>query len=72
MNFNCWHPYCGNCIPERNTGMGIGSSIEDNHIKSPFCLLNPVNQFPLHVGLPEINFHTQVFGAFTNLDFDVG
>ena len=72
MNFNGRYPHRSNCIPERNAGMGVSSSIENNHIKSPFCLLNPINQFSLHVGLSEINFYTQVFRAFTNLGFDVG
>ena len=72
MDFNGWYLHCGNCIPKRDAGMSVGGGIENDYIKIPFCLLNPINQFTLQIGLPEINFHTQIFGAFTNLGFDVG
>ena len=71
MDFNCWHPHRSNGVPKRYTGMGVGGGIENDYIEIPFCFLNPINQFTLKVGLSEVNFHTQVFGALADLGLNV-
>ena len=63
MNFDCRHAYRRNGIPQRNAGVGICSSVEDNHLEFSVGLLNPVHQLAFDIRLPEINLHLQLFGA---------
>ena len=40
---------------KRNARMSVSGSIDDNHIKFAFGLLNPIHQFAFEIGLAKIN-----------------
>ena len=58
-------------IPERDARMGISGSIDHNGICLSLGLLEPANQFALHIRLPEVDLHAQLGCSFPYLGFNV-
>ncbi len=71
VDFNRWHPDRGDGIAQGNAGMGVSGSVQDYHIEPPFGLLDPGNQFPLQVGLAEVDFNPKLRSPVPNFGLDV-
>lgn len=59
------------CVPQRNTCVGIGGSIQDDSVNDSSGLLNPGDQIAFGVALSEIDFHLKLSSALANQNFHV-
>ena len=66
MNFYGWDPHRSNGISKSDARVGISRRVENDYIEFPLCLLNPIHQFPFHIGLPEFDLNSQFPGEFAN------
>ncbi len=58
-------------VSQSDAGVGIGRGVENDCVKLALGLLNPTDQFPLHIGLAELDFDLQLIGPFSHQGFEV-
>lgn len=58
-------------VAQGDAGVGIGGGVQNDGVEYPLGLLNPRNQFALHVRLSEVNFRSQLPGPFADGGLDV-
>ena len=61
MHLDGGNSSCRYRISNGHTGMSIRSRIDDDSAKLSGRLLNPTHQLSFAVGLPDIDFHPQLF-----------
>src|SRR4029077_20048111 len=71
MDFDGWDPGRADSIPNGHAGMSIRSGIDDDCPELLRRLLNPPHQLPLVVRLPNLHFHTQLFGEYLDFSIDL-
>src|SRR5438045_475901 len=72
VNFDGGDSGGGNGITQRNTGMGVGRSVENDDVELVFCLLNPGDEFACEIGLAEVDVGSGFSGTLADLGFDIG
>jgi hypothetical protein len=61
MYFNRWKVDGGQGVPNGHTGMGVCGRIDNDALKAAPGLLNPRDQFPFLIGLPNIKRDSKIF-----------
>src|SRR6266850_4640669 len=64
MNLYRRNPNCADSVAESDACVRIGGSIENERVEFAFGLLNPRDQLPFEVGLPEVNLRPQLCPPF--------
>src|SRR5690242_2451442 len=71
MDFNGRQTNGRDGVPQCNTGMGIGASVQHYHLEITLGFLNPSDQFALVIGLAEVNADSKFGGAIPHHTFDL-
>ena len=71
VDFDGGQPHRSDGIAQGDTGVGVGCRVENDDAEFPLRLLDPGNQFPFEIGLPEFDSHAKLFGPLTDLGLNV-
>ncbi len=63
VDFDCRHASGADGVPQGNARMGVSGGVLDDDIKLPSGFLDPSDEFPFQVGLPEFDLNAQLQSA---------